>query len=593
MAKALSDPRSRAWVADLLVAAGVVAVFVRGVTFPLLTTWDDKRFLIDDPLVQHISGASFVGIWSKPHFQAFHPLHLMSYWLDVPWSGPNGPVQHAVSLALFVLALLVVRRVFVALGLPLLVATFATLVCALHPAQVEAVTWATGRKEILVLGFASLSVLCHLRAEGRWDRYAAFSLLFFVLAALSKTTVLPLPLVLVLADALLRDVPWKKALLRQAPALALSVGLGVVVVGIWHAEQMIRPIGGGVLGRVALVAATITHYLATIFWPAHPSPLYPIHDSGSFGPVVWTGPLVLVVAILLAWRLHARRALFAILACLVLIAPVLNVVPLYWQVQDRYLSLPMFAVAFGFGAALDALLVSRKGDSVRATALASWPVWLVATALVAALGVRTVLYEGAWASDGALWSYAVAAHPDASYAWLKLGEYRRDAGELTRAIAADQRAVDLEPRRRIAHDALFYATALLDERRHHIAPSEAADLTKRYIAALNDAEALRLLGGDMVVAGYRDAVQVVLDRTFDLSPVNDGQLERAGMIQLRSGNRWLARYYVRRMSRPPIAPPLQALVAPDNGKKPHMRVPKIPGHRTLAIPLGTKGGASP
>ncbi|RMH21489.1 MAG: hypothetical protein D6701_02380, partial [Gemmatimonadetes bacterium] len=144
---ASSEGSERRWLDDVLVVAAAALTFARGVLHPLMSSWDDRRFLIEFEPVQRISLENLVRIWSEPHFEAYHPLHLMSYWLDVPLFGPSGPVIHAVSLALWCGALLLVRRVMLAWGLGRTAALLATLAYGLHPVQVEAVTWATGRKE--------------------------------------------------------------------------------------------------------------------------------------------------------------------------------------------------------------------------------------------------------------------------------------------------------------------------------------------------------------------------------------------------------------------------------------------------------------
>ncbi|MCA9613007.1 MAG: hypothetical protein KC586_09675, partial [Myxococcales bacterium] len=273
---------------DLFVVLAAVATFARGVANPLVRGWDDGRFLVDFEPVQSISLDHLVAMFREPHFEAYHPLHLLSYWLDVPLAGPSGPVVHATSLALFALALLLVRRVFLALGLARLPALVATLAYGLHPAQVEAVSWATGRKEIVALALACGAILLHLRSVSPWSARSWGSRALYVLAALAKTTVLPLPLVLFLADVLLKpEGTWRERIRRgalaHAPTLALGVGFGVVVMSIWESSQMVRP-GLEGAGPLMLVASTVTHHVGHALAPFGASPVYPIHrDLEGFG----------------------------------------------------------------------------------------------------------------------------------------------------------------------------------------------------------------------------------------------------------------------------------------------------------------------
>src|SRR5262245_13289830 len=85
----------------LLVAVATAAVFARALPYPLQLRWDDGRFVVDNAFVRTPSWAAWQAIWSGPQLEAYHPLHLLSYWLDVPWSDAAPLVVHVVSLLLW------------------------------------------------------------------------------------------------------------------------------------------------------------------------------------------------------------------------------------------------------------------------------------------------------------------------------------------------------------------------------------------------------------------------------------------------------------------------------------------------------------
>ncbi len=585
------DPSPRVWLDDALVLIAAVLTFARGVPNDLVRGWDDGRFLVDFAPVQSISWENLVAIFREPHFEAYHPLHLLSYWLDVPFAGAHGPTLHATSLALFAGALLLVRRAFRALGLGRSAALVATLAYGLHPVHVEAVAWATGRKEIVALLFAGGAILLHLRSTSPFSGAAWGSRALYVLAALAKTTVLPLPLVLVLVDVFLRPPSSEhgatslgsrvgRALFVQLPTLAIGLALGMLVLSIWQSSEMVRPSLEG-FGPVSLVAATITHHLGHALAPFGSSPVYPIHrDASAFGALDYLGPLTLALALLAP----SPRARFSILAFLALLLPVSNLVPLYFEVQDRYLALPLLPLAFGLGALVEAKLstsTSGKTSAAASTAstsarvLRSLPSARVAIALsyVALLASLTYRYSTAWANDGTLWRHATRAQPEADYAWLKLGETLRDealaAGtdptrddtRLTfdRSIHAYDRAIRIAPTLVLPHVARLRAMAHRDELVHTLEPSRAAELATRFGRAQADAEALKELASEMLELGYHDAALVPLARALDLDPIAPERLEHAARVQLESGHEWLARFYVSRLPGPPIDPALAAL----------------------------------
>jgi tetratricopeptide (TPR) repeat protein len=581
------DPSTHGWLDDALVLIAAVLAFARSVPNDLVRGWDDGRFLVDFAPVQSISWDHLVAIFREPHFEAYHPLHLLSYWLDVPFAGAHGPTLHATSLALFAGALLLVRRVFRALGLGRSAALVATLAYGLHPVNVEAVAWATGRKEIVALLFASGAILMHLRSTSPFSGAAWGSRVLYVLAALAKTTVLPLPIVLVLIDVFLRPTSPDhgahstsrasrvgRAFFAQLPTLAIGLALGMLVLSIWQSSEMVRPPLDG-FGPVALVASTITHHLGHALAPFGSSPVYPIHrDASAFGALDYLGPLALAIAMLVP----SPRARFSILAFLVLLLPVSNLVPLYFEVQDRYLALPLLPLAFGLGAFVDhsssastSKPIGPASATSRALRALPSPRAVIALAYVALLATLTYRYSTAWANDGTLWRHATRAQPQADYAWLKLGETLRDealAADPTRddtrltfdrSIHAYDRAIRIAPTLVIPHVARLRAMTHRDELVHAIEPSRAAELATRFGRAQANAEALKELASEMLELGYHDAALVPLARALDLDPIAPERLEHAARVQLESGHEWLARFYVSRLPGPPIDPALAAL----------------------------------
>lgn len=527
------------------IVLAAVATFARAVPYPLQLDWDDRRFLVDDPDVHDVSLRSFVNIVTQVRFEAYHPLHLLSYWLDVPWAGANGPVLHGVSLALYCVALCVLFWFLRGLGLGRAGAVLAVLLCGLHPVQVEAVSWATGRKDVLALLFGAASLGLHVRSRSMFDRAAWGSLACFALAALSKTTTLPLPVAALLIDVIARDVRPVEALKRQASKLALAVPLAFMVVTTWQTSEMLRATAGGASAAPLRAAVTLTHQLGTAIWPSALSPMYPTQTIANPTWSGLVGPGLVAAAAFALFRMRARLALAGLCTFVVLMLPILNLVPMYFPLQDRYLSLPLVGLAL----AVSALVDQRGGPLSRAFVVVC----------VAALALRTVQYQGAWSSSLRLWGHAASTQPDAEYAWLKLGEVRRDAGQLEGAIHAYQRMIAVAPTRKLAWAALFEAVALRDERIFGMHPSHARTLAQRYYELLDHAPELRDFAGLLLAGRYLRALELPMSQALLLSAMPDNLLERAARTQLRDGRPSLARLYLRHMREPSLAPELAAV----------------------------------
>ncbi len=528
-----------------LIVVATLAAFARAVPYSLQTSWDDGRFIVNNPDVHQVSWRALASFFTQPRFEAYHPLHLLSYWIDVPWVGANGPVLHAVSLVLWCGAACLFYAFLRALGLARASSVLGTLLCVLHPVQVEAVSWATGRKDVLALLFASASLLLHVRSRAPLDRAAWGSHLCFLLAALSKTTTLPLPVFVFLLDVVARDVRPLPALRKQLPKLLLAGALSVLVVRTWQLHDMVRTTAGGVLAAPIRLCVTWTHQLATALWPSTLSPMYSTQalSEATLGSLL--GPVAVLLACLLARLAKQQLVLAALVGFAVLMLPVSNLVPMYFPLQDRYMSLPSCALALAAAALLD------RGKSTLPLA--------VGALLVLALFTRTVQYEGEWSSELRLWGHAVSTEPRAEYAWLKLGEVRRDAGQLEGAIDADRHMVALAPTRKLAWAALFEVVALRDERTFGIAPTHARDLAQRYYDALDDTTALRDLSGLLLANRYLRALELPMSRSLALQAIPDALLERAARSHVKDGRPAVARFYLRQMHEPSTSAELAAV----------------------------------
>src|SRR5262249_53734568 len=118
----------------------------------------------------------------------------------------------------------------------------ATLFFALHPLRAESVAWATERRDVLASLFFLLTILMYLEAAEREGaerrRFQVGSVACSVLALLSKSIVMTLPLVLVLLDVyplrrlqvrwrMWQDASARRVLKEKLPYFAIGLAGGI------------------------------------------------------------------------------------------------------------------------------------------------------------------------------------------------------------------------------------------------------------------------------------------------------------------------------------------------------------------------------
>ena len=303
----------------------------------------------------------------------------------------------------------------------------AALLFALHPAQVEAVTYISGRSASLTAAFYLGALLAYLRGAP-----AFLSGLLFILAVACKETALTLPAALLLVEIATRAaLPWRAIAHRQAlhwlllvamlgallasPRYFELVSFGYTRLGV--AENLLTQVGG-----VSYLVARLLGMLEPNIDPALPA------------LEAWTGTLamqaVLFGALLVVGISQLRRRPwlgFGVLWFFLQLVPTNSVVPRLDVANDRQLYLA------GWGLFLAAACVLPRRVAVPATVL------------VAFLAVGSIARQLEFRSEVELWEADARRAPWNARAHNNLGYAYAQAGRLEEARLAYQAALLFDP----------------------------------------------------------------------------------------------------------------------------------------------------
>lgn len=502
-----------------------------------LLSWDDVRYVTQN---EHIrSFASVPYVFSHVLFEAYHPLHLVSYMIDYALWGlwPTG--YHVHNVALFTIGLVLLSRLLMLLGAGRLWSFLLAALFALHPLHVEPVVWITGRKEILCFLFFMAGAVTYMGAE-RWrSTRGALVILFFLLALLSKSHAVVFPLFLLGIDLFLRKRSFRESLVRQLPLALFALVFSILVFSLWHENELARPRPASPAAHAALVAETYLFYLRKLFVPFPLSPVYPILRD----PVLALSSAAAAAAFaVLTWLAARSRSGWARLAWfwfLVSLLPVSNLVPVYFFVADRYALFCVLSLVFLLLWLREALAGS-KNPAVRAL-----PPALVA--LLVACGVLFFNYARMWRDDLTLWKHAAAASPASYYAHMKLGEVLRDRRELEQAGQAYRRAIALQPGLRFAWFGLCWSESL----RADEAAGRSGESWRAVLAGLmkswNSGPDLLALRAEAMARGYLVCAEIAETRAFSLEEPDENSLLIAASLWVRAGRHGKALAYLDRV----------------------------------------------
>ncbi len=389
--------------------------------------------------------------WAFTTFDFGHwqPLSWLSLAADEALWGPGPAGHHRTNLLLHALnaalvlglARTLLRRALPALAPGVLTAgaLLAALAFAVHPLRVESVAWIAERRDVLCGAFWLTAVWRYLVVL----RVDVLVVAATTLSLLCKAWGLSLPLVFVAIDLGLARRSGLAALLRGKLAVIVPCLAAAALAG-WaqHAAGVSRAWEQhGLAQRAAQAAYGLVFYVWKTLVPTGLSPLHPLRAplDPLEGRFVLAGAVVLAAAAA-AWSARRRApALVAALACYALVlAPVLGFTQAGPQlVAERYSYLA--CLPFALLAAGGLARVARERPLVP----------LLAAGLLAAAAVpATRAQTRVWRDPVALWTSAVAVHPDHYFARFQLGRalflQARDAEALAQLQVA---LADLPPDR--------------------------------------------------------------------------------------------------------------------------------------------------
>ncbi len=485
-------------------------------------------FLIDDETIVTANiglapGQSPLQIFRRPEQFAdftlpyYRPLTNLTYWIDSRLWGLRPGGFHFTNWLLHAANSLLTFEVALALGGRPALALLAALLFASHPIHSESVVMVQGRTDLLATLFVLTSLLAFLRAlcapsQGRSALAGAGCLAALAGALLSKEPAATWPL---LAAA----VVWAAPPAARAPwrrwAGLLAGGL-VVLAG----ALLLR---GTILGRLApvdlplldparlgLSAVTLATYLGLLAWPFSFTFVHALPTPASLGEPRVVGALLLVAAILAGLVLLGRRHRLAALGglwTLIPLLPVLNLFPIPgFTLAERYLYLPSVGFCLLLAALGDRMISPERRPAVQRTFQAA----LLALLVTFAVTIQSRTAE--WADPLRIYEDMAARAPTSFFVQGKLGlEYQR-AGRLAEAVAALERARDLEPRNPVAWNNLGVALA----RRGRL--SEARDAYRQAILLRPGyAKAHENLGYVLVALGDRPGAETAFARARALT----------------------------------------------------------------------------
>jgi tetratricopeptide (TPR) repeat protein len=440
------DQRWQVAVLCLALAAITFAVFGQTAGFGFVDV-DDNVYVYENAKVAGgLSLKSLAWVFTHADCNFYHPLTMLSLMGDYQLHGLHAGGYHFTNVLLHaasaILLFLVLRQMTGALWR----SAFVAALFAIHPLRVESVAWVAERKDVLSAFFFMLTLGAYARYVRKPNSLARYLMVAtaYVLALLSKPTVVTLPFVLLLLDywPLRRfEQPQKLSglILEKVPLLALAAGACVMAVlaeGKWvtpnaHVSMPSR------LGNALVYYAV---YLRQMVWPEGLAVFYPLPAKGY---PVWTiGLSFLLLALIaggvLAFQRKRRWLLVGWLWYLGMLTPMIGIVQVgILAHEDRFTYLPQIGIYLAV-----AWLVAEWGSKLHVGRMAIGGLMTTVLGVLIFCAWKQTAY---WQDSETLWTHTVACTTGNFVARFALGNALGQKGNLDEAITQFQQALEIKP----------------------------------------------------------------------------------------------------------------------------------------------------
>ena len=508
-----SEPRDpqrstwqRNWLCGLLLIALVFIAYTR--VFNAGFIWDDESHLTKNPCI--IGPLGLKEIWTSTR-AVYYPLVLTTFWTLHKFVGLNPVPYHVLNVLMHAGSAVLLWRVSRQLNIR--GAWLGAALWALHPITVQSVAWVTELKNTQSCLFYLLSIFCFLKWQEqprmtritrvadirkqtgalskapqrrlrncRWlvsaarQRRFALSLVFFILATVSKPSTVMLPVVLALC------VWWRRGRIQWGDVAALApLALISVVASVWTIWE--QKFHAGASGqewaqtwpeRLIIAGRAIWFYLGKLIWPHPLIFIYPRWEINSSQLIAYLPLLAALTGLLALWLTRAkwsRSVFFAAAYYAVSLFPVLGFFSVYFFrysfVSDHFQYLasmgPLALAGAGIVTAVGRLGELRKlsradmnalqfsGDRIATIGLKSLLLPAISGTLLFMLVFLTWRQVAVYHDLVTLYTATLARNPGCWMAHYNLGIVLRDQGEMDQAITHYRHAVALRPNYAEAH----------------------------------------------------------------------------------------------------------------------------------------------
>lgn len=369
--KIMKTPLTKTTAFVCLIAGLIITGFIysNGLEHALLNFDDNEYFAY--PEIRQLTWHNLKLYFSHYYLIMYQPIPVLSFAINYHFSQVETFPLHMVNLIFHLLNIILVYLFIQKLAHKQLIALLVAMLFAIHPMNVEAVTWISARSSGLYTFFYLLALLFYLKyIEFAQKRYLVFVGLAFFLSLLCKAQAVTLPLIFLAIDfyhSRINRTLLPSILLEKMPFFILSFIFGIIAI---VDKNTLENITNGMLVSytypeiICLVCYSFIFYLYKLFVPINLCAIhvYPPLVNGYLPLIYYVSPFILLTGIAFLWPIARNRKYVQFGLLLFLISLVINIqfIPSrLFIVSERYGYFPYLGLFFIIGSFYNELMEEK------------------------------------------------------------------------------------------------------------------------------------------------------------------------------------------------------------------------------------------
>lgn len=423
--------------------------------------FDDPENIYENTHIQQINWENLKYFFTTSIQFTYSPLVFLSFAVEYQIGKLNPSVYHFTSLLLHLFNIILVYWLFQLLTRRWTVSTFVTVLFAIHPVNVDGVSWLATRSNVLFTFFylGSLILYIYYLKKDYQPRYLLWSALLFIPAVLSKAPALVLAVVLFLIDYYFgrkwvtikkNQRKWNWKLVSEKIPYFLVAAITAYLTFHFRVD-IDNPFGYNLLDRFLVICTAIIAYFKKLIFPFNLAfaYAYPVKEGGFLPWYYYLSPFVLALIpwVLLKLKIPKKVVIFGLAFFIINLILSQTVVLIDNFKANRYAYLPYIGLYFIIAGFHQQIITAKTGW--RSKIKMPWKVILVV--FVVTFSLLTYQRNFLWKDTIAIFSDSIKKQPNIPFTYITRGLALHKSGDHQDALQDFIRAAELDPNSYLAY----------------------------------------------------------------------------------------------------------------------------------------------